>query len=103
MPDGVCGQYPCCTRQSDDGNYPGLDAFAAYGGSFCACCGEDHYEFLCIDHVDNNGAAHRKKVGDVLSWLSKNGYPSGFQVLCINCNFAKGHLGECSHVSTGKN
>jgi len=35
---------------------------------------------------------------DVLySWLKKNNFPKGFQVLCMNCNFAKGKLGKCPH------
>ena len=30
-------------------------------------------------------------------WLEKNNFPSGFQILCWNCNFAKGSLGKCPH------
>jgi hypothetical protein len=69
-------------------------------GNKCACCGEETYQFLSIDHVENNGAKHRKEIGygrNIYFWLKKNNYPSGFQVLCFNCNLAKGHWGFCPH------
>lgn len=77
------------------------EAMEAYGGQ-CACCGENELVFLCIDHVNNDGAEHRKEVGSGTSmyrWLRKNKYPSGFQVLCWNCNAAKSILGKCPHLT----
>jgi len=84
-----------------------LAAMQHYSGAerpFCSCCGEDIYEFLALDHIDGNGNTHRatvcgtKKGGTrFFAWLSKNGYPPGFQVLCFNCNQAKGAFGECPH------
>lgn len=71
----------------------------AYGGK-CKCCGEDRFEFLQIDHVNNDGADHRKLIGrtGLMDWLARHRYPQeGFQLLCANCNFAKGHYGECPH------
>lgn len=65
-----------------------------YGGnpSKCACCGEDHIEFLSIDHIHGGGLRHIKKIRTQLYyWLIKNNFPEGFQVLCFNCNRAKGH------------
>jgi len=73
--------------------------FDAYG-RVCACCGEDQYEFLQIDHTNNDGAAHRREIGGgavIFHWLVKNGFPKGFQVLCANCNYAKAHYGCCPH------
>jgi hypothetical protein len=68
----------------------------------CACCGESHYEFLCIDHINGGGNKHRKtlsKQGNNLGrWLLKNNFPEGFQVLCHNCNMAKGFHGACPHT-----
>ena len=70
----------------------------------CACCEEPHVEFLTIDHIGNDGAAHRKVLrksgvngSTFYWWLIKNNFPDGFQVLCMNCNFAKGAFGECPH------
>ena len=31
-------------------------------------------------------------------WLKKHGFPKeGFQLLCYNCNCAKGFFGKCPH------
>ena len=59
----------------------------------CACCGEDHIEFLTIDHKNNNGKSERKKYGygvHFYRWLKSNNFPPFYQVLCMNCNFIKG-------------
>lgn len=75
-------------------------AYAAYGGFQCACCGETEEGFLSIDHVNNDGAHHRKNVSHrkLPKWLKKNGYPEGFQILCMNCNFGKARNGGvCPH------
>jgi len=80
-------------------------------GDKCACCGESQPQFLTLDHVRNDGAEHRKKLaGDrksgVSTWLEvmreakREGWPKEkYQVLCYNCNCAKGHWGECPHMS----
>jgi len=74
-------------------------------GKVCACCGEDRYEFLSIDHVDGGGNAHRREIGNpsvFCRWLKKNGLPIGYRVLCMNCNHAIGRYGYCPHdLSTG--
>jgi hypothetical protein len=64
----------------------------------CPGCEVDYIEFLTCDHIDGNGAAHRKEHGlgtgaaALWRWIKNNGYPEGqFQVLCQNCNHAKGH------------
>ena len=81
-------------------------AYAAYGGYVCACCGITHVEFLSIDHVHGDGAAHRKIVKGtgtgmtLYVWLKSHDYPSGFRILCMNCNFALGHFGYCPHDKT---
>ena len=75
-----------------------IEVLEHYGGE-CACCGEKHIEFLCFDHINNDGAKHRKHMSDrsITPWLKRNGYPKGFQVLCHNCNIAKGVYGKCPH------
>lgn len=76
------------------------ETLAAYGGK-CACCGEKKLEVLTIDHVNNDGAKHRRQVGAgsvLYAWLRKNGFPKdGFQVLCFNCNRARYYHGICPH------
>jgi hypothetical protein len=73
----------------------------AYGGR-CACCGEETPEFLGIDHVYNDGAQERREGKSsgfqFYAWLRTRGYPKdGYQLLCHNCNLAKGTYGECPH------
>lgn len=75
------------------------NTIAHYGG-MCVCCGEDNPMFLTMDHVKNDGAAHRKGDGRGKSlwwWAFKHGYPDSLQLMCYNCNCAKGHLGYCPH------
>lgn len=78
------------------------EVFEAYGGIFCACCGESGLPFLTIDHINGDGAEHRRTLKgrggkDFYSWLRKNNYPPAYQVLCFNCNMAKGTLEFCPH------
>ena|SRR3990167_3855840 len=71
-----------------------------YYGNKCACCGETEPLFLNIDHVNNDGAKHRKQYGStygVYLWIRRNNYPNNFQILCWNCNQAKGLCGICPH------
>ena len=67
----------------------------------CACCKEDTFEFLTIDHINNNGNIERKRINkkgfSFYCWLIKNGFPKGYQVLCMNCNWAKRVNGICPH------
>jgi hypothetical protein len=63
--------------------------FMAYGGYYCVCCGENEPKFLAIDHIDGGGAAHRRAIGgssNFYRWLILHDFPTGFRVLCHNCN-----------------
>lgn len=78
-----------------------METLAAYGNK-CACCGESEEAFLAIDHINGGGNKHRKQVGascgpSFYRWLKRNGWPSGFQLLCHNCNHAKAIRGMCPH------
>jgi hypothetical protein len=57
----------------------------------CARCGFNDVRALSIDHINGGGSRHIKKIGasKFYRWLKKNNYPSGFQVLCMNCQFIK--------------
>lgn len=68
-----------------------------YGGK-CTCCGEHRFEFLTIDHVYNNGAEHRREVKQhVYGAVLREPKSDQYQLLCMNCNFAKGKYGYCPH------
>ena len=71
------------------------EALAHYGGR-CACCGEDREIFLCIDHIAGDGGQQNKELRKALArTLMVAGWPDGYQILCFNCNVAKGRGLEC--------
>jgi hypothetical protein len=81
--------------------------YLAYGGYKCACCGEADKMFLTLDHINNDGADFRRmlvgsqaKGGGYVTyrWLAVRGFPPGYQVLCMNCNYGKRmNGGVCPH------
>lgn len=75
-----------------------LEVLAHYGGE-CQCCHTDLEEFLTVDHIEGGGGQHRKEIpsGNIYRWLRREGFPSGFRVLCLNCNSAIHFYGECPH------
>lgn len=82
------------------------DVIIHYGGK-CNCCNETNIAFLVIDHINNDGNIHRKKIfgknvgqagKQFYKWIIKNNYPLNLQVLCFNCNWGKHHNnGICPH------
>lgn len=79
------------------------EVFAHYGGR-CTCCGTT--EALSIDHIDGKGGDHREELFGRRNsssfafhmWLRRNGYPSGYQVLCRPCNLSKCQNARC-HIA----
>lgn len=63
----------------------------------CACCEDSRYEFLCVDHIAGGGSGNkqyielRKNGTNFYRWIINNNFPEGLQVLCYNCNRAKGN------------
>ena len=84
------------------------EVYAAYGGYCCACCGETEKAFLSIDHVNNDGNESRKRHGygvgrqgggiKLYRVIVEAGFPTTYQVLCMNCNWGKArNNGVCPH------
>ena len=76
----------------------------------CNCCGENSFvEFLAIDHIAGKykmdsipelvkiGYSSKLKDYLLIDWLIDNNFPKGFQILCHNCNMAKGIYKKCPH------
>lgn len=64
----------------------------------CQCCWPDcavtDIDMLSLDHVDNDGNVKRKESGILGGYplyvkLRKDGYPEGFQTLCLNHQMKK--------------
>lgn len=74
-----------------------LSAYGKDGRPACVRCGfADDHRALQIDHVNNDGAAHRRQLGFGRGggiWfyrrLRRLGFPPGYQTLCANCNTIK--------------
>lgn len=77
-----------------------LKVLRIYGGC-CVCCGETESQFLTIDHVENDGNKERGKYAwacHIYQRLADEGsVNSKYQLLCWNCNCAKGKYGCCPH------
>jgi len=60
----------------------------------CKLCNFSDVRALCLDHINNNGAEERRRSkkptgNSFYSYLIKQGFPEGYQVLCANCNMIK--------------
>ena len=87
-----------------------LEVLRKYSNScvpYCHCCGNSILEFLVIDHINGDGAKHRREIAGKNSrscggtafyrWLKNHNFPVGFRVLCQNCNSSLGAYGYCPH------
>jgi len=69
----------------------------------CKKCEIDVYSILTLDHINNDGAEHKRRLAkngkasseSVYRDLVKNGFPPGYQVLCFNCNYHKEFMRRC--------
>jgi hypothetical protein len=70
------------------------------GSLSCGYCGfNSDIDALCLDHINDNGAEHRKELGcssrgggsgtTIYERLKAHGWMEGLQVLCFNCNTIK--------------
>jgi hypothetical protein len=80
--------------------------FGHYGDQ-CVCCGTT--DRPTIDHINGDGRAHRKELyghrpsfeesrttgPEFYAWLIRNGFPDGYQTLCLPCNASKGDGARC--------
>lgn len=71
------------------------DVLRHYGDGKCECvkCGFDDVRALSIDHIDGGGnrdRVHSRLSGDrMYRRLRQDGFPEGYQTLCMNCQFIK--------------
>lgn len=96
-------KHPDLVREQTRSSYikTKYEVIGYYGGK-CSCCELDDLDVLSIDHINGGGSEHRRMLratGKSFSYryLKKEGYPLGYQVLCMNCNLAKSLYGYCPH------
>jgi len=72
-----------------------LEILAHYGRGRLACvrCGEARLPCLSLDHIGGGGRAHkralRRRGNGLYALLKCQGFPEGYQTLCMNCQFIK--------------
>ncbi|HJR06405.1 MAG TPA: hypothetical protein VJ842_04020 [Pyrinomonadaceae bacterium] len=99
--DGYQLQCKTCRSESQRALRKVVIAHYSEGANCCACCGENNFEFMTIDHINGGGSQHRKKAGsNTAQTLMKEGLPDGYRVLCFNCNISLGFFGYCPHQNT---
>ena len=66
----------------------------------CLVCGFDDMRALTIDHIEGGGREHRRKekIGNMYQWLVEQSYPTGYQTLCMNCNFIKSYRDDIPYL-----
>lgn len=75
-----------------------VETLTHYGKGRLACvmCGESRLACLSLDHIDGSGRLHRKKLNRYgyrfYILLKRQGFPKGYQTLCMNCQFVKALL-----------
>ncbi|KKM82130.1 hypothetical protein LCGC14_1322790 [marine sediment metagenome] len=72
-----------------------IEVLTHYAGDILGCvtCGESRLACLSIDHIAGGGYQERKNANKngtrLYQWLKSEGYPEGYQTLCMNCQFIK--------------
>jgi hypothetical protein len=70
-----------------------LEALSYYSQGLLKCsrCGFSDIRALCLDHTDGDGRFDREhfRGSRLCLHLKYEGFPSGYQVLCANCNLIK--------------
>ena len=67
------------------------EILSAYGRQ-CAICGEKEEASLTLDHIKNDGRAHRLQKGrGIYADIHRQGFPSNkYRILCRRCNSREG-------------
>lgn len=67
-----------------------------YGGK-CACCEEQIFDFLTIEHKQGQRRITKETGTRAYRKALLEYRPDLYEILCWNCNCAKGQLGYCPH------
>jgi hypothetical protein len=63
-------------------------------GARCNKCGFTDPRALSIDHVNGDGAEHRRRLNGVnlCKAVVRENYPKSYQILCMNCQMIKKYI-----------
>lgn len=80
-------------RGIEQRNRTRLTVFSHYCGGLprCQSCGVVDLRVLTVDHIEGGGTRHRRKIhrSNFYKWLLDAGFPDGYQILCMNCQWIK--------------
>lgn len=77
-------------------------AHYSMGEMCCRHCRQSDIRCLQLDHCEGGGNLHRRSLPNptgIYSWLIRNDFPEGYQILCANCNFIK-KIENKEHIKT---
>jgi hypothetical protein len=76
-------------KQSRDAKARLKSRLLQFYGSTCAVCGFADARALTLDHVNGNGNAERKRIGErgVYQRALETYLPDEYRTLCMNCQF----------------
>ncbi len=79
-----------------------LEHYSGHIPAQCIQCGESRYQCLELDHINDNGSEHGKRLcksegyrayrgvnSYIYRDIKNNNYPEGYQTLCANCHSIK--------------
>lgn len=96
-----CKLDPICLekkRESERNNYTRLrQSFLDMYGRKCACCGEDHEEFLVLDHIEGQHGKKKEPATTAYRKAIEYKQPRKYRTLRQNCNHSYGIRGYCPH------
>jgi hypothetical protein len=97
---------PCNKKDKKYYHDSGKKMVYEHYGARCNCCGESKYQFLSVDHVNNDGGEERWPNGNRITGVHlyrriiSSNFPDKYQILCMNCNFGKRmNGGICPHAT----
>jgi len=69
------------------------------GKNCCECCGFSDQRFLTIDHIVPRSKTKEPRMGgsSLYKYILNRNFPSGYQILCYNCNMGKRDNLDCPH------
>lgn len=68
-----------------------IEVLTYYGMGECKClmCGYETLAALTLDHINDDGYNESRSGHELYQYLRKTNFPTGYQTLCMNCQYIK--------------